>query len=250
MACGAPAPSRMPSLVNVQLETKIRAELPEAAISRLSRLKRQKRHLGLRANTDIEAGAIITHFAFAPIVYESEQAAYDAGYKYLYKYMRGFVAMLNPRPSLRASEHRGVYCNHASKGGKAANARMSALHKVQGTIAGQPVGFEATLFAKAGPIERQDFVRVAYGPKFASQIAASTAAQFKARAGKNRNLKIGPRPPPAQEQRQLEVRAEQLAHKKAAQADKAEAHKAARVPSKRVLPERPDRGKLKCQRWQ
>ena len=240
----------MPSLVNVQFETRIRAELPEAAISRLSRSKRKVRHLGLRANTDIESKAIITHFAFAPIVYESEQAAYDAGYKYLYKYMRGFVAMLNPGPSLRTSEHRGVYCNHASKGGKPANARMSALHRVKGTVAGQPVGFEATLFAKAGPIERQDFVRVAYGPKFASQIAASTAAQFKVRAGKNRHLKIGPRPPPAQEQRQLEVRKGQLAHKKAAQVVKAEAHKAARVPSKRALPERPDRGKLKCQRWQ
>ena len=240
----------MPSLVNVQFETRIRAELPEAAISRLPRSKRQKRHLGLRANTNIEPEAIITHFAFAPIVYESEQAAYDAGYKYLYKYMRGFVAMLNPGPSLRTSEHRGAYCNHASKGGKPANARMSALHKVQGIVAGQPVGFEATLFAKAGPIERQDFVRVAYGPKFASQIAASTAAQFKARAGKNRNLKIGPRPPPAQEQRQLKVRAEQLAHKKAAQVVKEAARKALQTPSTRDLPERLERSKLKRQRWQ
>ena len=128
MACGAPAPSRMPSLVNVQFETRIRAELPEAAISRLSRSKRQKRHLGLRANTNIEPEAIITHCAFAPIVYESEQAAYDAGYKYLYKYMRGFVAMLNPRPSLRTSDHRGVYCNHAGKGGKPANARINVSY--------------------------------------------------------------------------------------------------------------------------
>ena len=250
MACGAPAPSRMPSLVNVQFETRIRAELPEAAISRLPRSKRQKRHLGLRANTNIEPEAIITHFAFAPIVYESEQAAYDAGYKYLYKYMRGFVAMLNPGPSLRTSEHRGAYCNHASKGGKPANARMSALHKVQGTIAGQPVGFEATLFAKAGPIERQDFVRVAYGPKFAKQIAASTAAQFEARAGKHRNLKIGPCPPPAQEQHQQELQAKERIRKKAAQVVQEAARKAAQTPSVRDLPERPGRGKLKRQRWQ
>ena len=250
MVCGALAPSRVPSLVNVQLETKIRVGLPEAAISRLSRSKRQKKHLGLRANIDIESKAIITHFAFAPTVYASEQAAYDAGYKYLFKYMRGFVAMLNPGPSLRTSEHRGVYCNHASKGGKPANARMSALHRVKGTVAGQPVGFEATLFAKAGPIKRQDFVRVAYGPKFASQIAASATAQFKARFGKNRHLKIGPPPPPAQERRQLEVQAEELIHKKAAQVVKEAARKAAQTPSERDLPERPDRGKLKRQRWQ
>ena len=251
MIRGAPAPSTMPSLVNVQYETKIRAELSEAAIRSLPRSKRQVKHLGLRANTDIEAGAIITHFAFAPKVYKSEAAAYKAGHKYLYQYKGGFVAMLNPRPLLRTSEHRGVYCNHVGKGSaRPANARMSVLHKVQGTVAGQRIGFEATLFAKASPIPRQDFVRVAYGPKFAKKIAASTAAQFEARVGKLRHLKIGPRLAPAQEQRQLEVQAEQLVIKKAARVDKAEAHKAARVPSKRTLPERPDRGKLKCQRWQ
>jgi hypothetical protein len=127
---------------------------------------------------------------------------------------------------------------------------MSALYKVQGSIGGQRVGFEASLFAKAGPIKRQDFVRVAYGPKFAKQIAASTAAQFEARTGKDRNLKIGPRPPPAQEQRQLEVQAEELILKKAVKAAKEVARKAAKVPSSRALPERPDRGKLKRQRWQ
>ena len=251
MIRGAPAPSTMPSLVNVQYETKIRAELSEAAIRSLPRSKRQVKHLGLRANTDIEAGAIITHFAFAPTVYKSEAAAYKAGHKYLYQYKSGFVAMLNPRPLLRTSEHRGVYCNHAGKGSaRPANARMSALHKVKGIVAGQRIGFEATLFAKASPIPRQAFVRVAYGPKFAKQIAASTAAQFEARIGKTRHLKIGPRPPPAQEQRQLELQAEELIRKKAAQVDKEAARKAAKEPSERALPERSERGKLKRQRWQ
>ena len=248
MVRGAPAPPRMPSLVNVQFETKIRAELPEAAIRRLSRSKRQKRHLGLRANTDIEPEAVISYFAFAPTIFKSEQEAYDAGYQYLFSHLSGYAAMLNPCPALRSSDFRGVYCNHAGKGSKPANAYMSVLRKATGTVAGQRIGFEATLFAKASPIPYQKFVRIAYGPKFAKRIAASTAAQFEARAGKDRNLKIGPRPPPAQEQCQLEVQAEQLVIKRAARVDKAEAHKAARVPSKRVLPERPDRGKLKCQR--
>jgi hypothetical protein len=240
----------MQSLVNVQYETQIRAELSEAAIRRLPRNKRQVRHLGLRANTDIESKAIITYFAFAPTLYESEQEAYDAGYKYLFEYSGGFVAMLNPCPSLRITDHRGVYCNHASKGSKPANARMSTIRKATGIVAGQRVGFEATLFAKAGPIAYQEFVRVAYGPKFAKQIAASTAAQFEARTGKDRHLKIGPRSPPAQEQRLLEVQAEELILKKAVKAAKEVAYKAAKVPSSRALPERPDRGTLKRQRWQ
>ena len=247
MAHGAPVLSTMPSLVNVQLETSIRAELSEEAIRRLPRKQRQVKHLGLRANTDIESRAIITHFAFAPTVYQSEQDAYDAGYLYLYSHKGGYIAMLNPCPSLQTSHHRGVYCNHASKGSKPANTRMSAPYKVQGSIGGQHVGFEATLFAKAGPIKRQDFVRVAYGPKFAKQIAASTAAQFEARTGKDCHLKIGPRLPPAQEQRQLEVQAEELVLKKAVKAAKEVAYKAAKAPSTRVLPER---AKFKRQRWQ
>ena len=248
MAHGVPALSTMQSLVNVQYETQIRAELSEEAIRRLPRKQRQVKHLGLRANTDIEPRAIITFFAFAPTLYESEQAAYDAGYKYLFQHLGGYVAMLNPRQSLRITNHRGVYCNHAGKGSKPANARMSAIRKATGIVAGQRVGFEATLFAKAGPIAYQEFVRVAYGPKFAKQIAASTAAQFEARTGKERHLKIGPRFSPAQEQQQLEVQAEELILKKAVKAAKEVARKAAKVPSSRALPERPDRGKR--QRYQ
>ena len=252
MACGALAPSRVPSLVNVQLETKIRAELPEAAISRLSRSKRQKKHLGLRANTDIEPEAIISYFAFAPTIYRSEQEAYDAGYHYLFSHLGGYAAMLNPCPALRSSDFRGVYCNHAGKGSKPANAYMSVLRQATGTVAGQRIGFEATLFAKASLIPYQKFVRISYGPQYAARFAASTAAQFKARnsKGKIRHLKIGPRPAPAQEQRQLELQAEELIRKKAAQVVKEAARKAAQTPSERDLPERPDRGKLKRQRWQ
>ena len=246
----APAPSEIPSLVNVQQETRTRAELSEFAIAQLPYSKRQRKQLGLRANTDIEPGAIITHFAFSPTFYKTEEAAYKAKHKYLYQHKGGYVAMLNPRPSLRASNHRGVYCNHAGKGSaRPSNARMSALRKVKGTIAGQPVGFEATLFAKTSPIARQEFVRVAYGPKFATQLAASTAAQFKARTGKTRHLKIGPRRPPAQEQAQLEVQKVARDLKKAAAVIQAAETMAARAPSNRVL-ERPDRGKLKPQRWQ
>ena len=183
-------------------------------------------------------------------MYKSEEAAYKAGSKYLYQYKGGFVAMLNLCPLLRTSEHRGVYCNHAGKGSaRPANARMSALHKVKGAVAGQRIGFEATLFAKGSPIVCREFVRVSYGPRYAAKIAATTAAQFEVRTGRNRHLKIGPRRPPAQEQRQLEVRAAKQTLKKAAQVDKEAAHKANRVPSKRAL-ERPDRGTLKPQRWQ
>ena len=252
MVRGAPAPSTAPSLVNVQLETRTRAELSEFAIGQLPYNKRQRKQLGLRANTDIEPGATITHFAFAPTVYTSEQAAYDAGYKYLYAYKGGFVAMLNPGSALRASNHRGVYCNHAAGKSVArpANARMSALHKVKGIVAGQPIGFEATLLAQMNPIACRRFVRVSYGQQYAAKFAAATAAQFEARTGRTRHLKIGPRLPPAQEKRQLEVQAAAKDLKKATRVAKEAALKAARAPSERVLPERPDRGKRKLQRWQ
>ena len=245
----APAPSEIPSLVNVQYETRTRAELSEWAISHLSRNRRLKKQLGLRANTDIEPGATITHFAFAPKVYKSEEAAYKAGSKYLYPHKGGFVAMLNPCPLLRTSEHRGVYCNHASKGSALANASMSAPRPVEGIIANQLVGFEATLSAKARPIKMKTYVRTSYGPEYAAKFVAATAAQFKARTGKNRNLKIGPRLPPAQEQAQLEAQKVARDLKKAATVIQAAATMAARAPSKRAL-ERPDRGKLKPQRWQ
>ena len=245
----APAPSEIPSLVNVQFETRTRAELSEWTISHLSRNRRLKKQLGLRANTDIEPGATITHFAFAPKVYKSEEAAYKAGFKYLYPHKGGFAVMLNPCPLLRTSEHRGVYCNHASKGSALANASMSAPRPVEGIIANQLVGFEATLSAKARPIKTQTYVRTSYGPKYAAKFVAATAAQFKARTGKNRNLKIGPRLPPAQEQAQLEAQKVARDLKKAATVIQAAALKAARASSKRAL-ERPDRVKLKPQRWQ
>ena len=250
MIRGAPAPPKMPSLVNVQLETKLVAELPAAVIRRLPMRKRKVKHLGLRANTDIDPGSVISYFAFAPTIYGSEQAAYDAGYDYLFSYAGGYVAMLNPCPSLRTSDYRGVFCNHASKGAKPANARMSVLRPATGTVAGQQIGFEATLFAKKRPIERQVFVRVSYGPKFASRFEASTAAQFEARTGKDRHLKIGPRFAPAQEHHQIEVQAAELILKKAAQVVKEAARKALQTPSTRDLPERSERGKLKRQRWQ
>ena len=245
----APAPSEIPSLVNVQFETRTRAELSEWAISHLSRNRRLKKQLGLRANTDIEPGATITHFAFAPKVYKSEEAAYKAGFKYLYPHKGGFAVMLNPCPLLRTSEHRGVYCNHASKGGKPANAYMSALRRAKGTIAGQRIGFEATLFAKENRIPCRKFVRISYGSEYAAKFAAAAAAQFEARTGRNRHLKIGPRRPPAQEQAQLEAQKVARDLKKAATVIQAAALKAARASSKRAL-ERPDRVKLKPQRWQ
>ena len=161
-----------------------------------------------------------------------------------------YVAMLNPSSSLQVSDHRGVYCNHASKGGKLANTYMSALRRATGTVAGQRIGCEATLFAKESPIACREFVRVSYGPQYAAKFAAATAAQFEARTGRNRHLKIGPQLAPAQEQHRLEVQAEKLLLKKAARVAKEAALKAARAPSERVLPERPDRGKLKLQRWQ
>ena len=249
MVRSVPAPSTTPSLVNVQYETRTRAELSEWAISQRPRNKRLKKQLGLRANTDIEPGATITHFAFAPKVYKSEEAAHKAGSKHLYQYKGGFVAMLNPCPLLRTSEHRGVYCNHAGKGSaRPANARMSALHKVKGAVAGQRIGFEATLFAKGSPIACREFVRVSYGPRYAAKIAATAAAQFEVRTGRNRHLKIGPRRPPAQEQAQLKAQTAARDLKKAAQVVEETARKAARPLS--TLPERADRGKLKLQRWQ
>ena len=229
----APAPSTMSSLVNVQHETRLRAELSEAELRQLQRTRRQKKHLGLRANTDIESGAIMTYFTFAPTVYTSEQAAYTAGYKYLYAYKGGYAAMLNPSSSLQVSDHRGVYCNHASKGGKLANTYMSALRRATGTVAGQRIGFEATLFAKESPIPCQEFVRVSYGPQYATRFAAATAAQFEARIGRSRNLKIGRRFPPAQEQAQLEAQTVTKDLKKAAKVTKEAALKAARAPSER-----------------
>ena len=226
-----------------------RAELSAAKLRLLHRTKRLRSQLGLRANTDIAPKATITHFAFAPTIYASKQDAFDAGYKYLYAHKGGFVAMLNPCPLLRTSEHRGVYCNHASKGSALANASMSAPRPVEGIIANQLVGFEATLSAKARPIKTQTYVRTSYGPKYAAKFVAATAAQFKARTGKNRNLKIGPRLPPALEQAQLEAQKVARDLKKAATVIQAAETMAARAPSNRVL-ERPDRGKLKPQRWQ
>ena len=226
-----------------------RAELSAAKLRLLHRTKRLRSQLGLRANTDIAPKATITHFAFAPTVYASKQEAFDAGYKYLYAHKGGFVAMLNPSPLLRTSEHRGVYCNHASKGSALANASMSAPRPVEGIIANQLVGFEATLSAKARPIKMKTYVRTSYGPEYAAKFVAATAAQFKARTGKNRNLKIGPRLPPAQEQAQLEAQKVARDLKKAAAVIQAAETMAARAPSNRVL-ERPDRGKLKPQRWQ
>ena len=249
MVRSTPAPSEMSSLVNVQREMRTRAELSAAKLRLLHRTKRLRSQLGLRANTDIAPKATITHFAFAPTVYASKQEAFDAGYKYLYAHKGGFVAMLNPCPLLRTSEHRGVYCNHASKGSALANASMSAPRPVEGIIANQLVGFEATLSAKARPIKTQTYVRTSYGPKYAAKFVAATAAQFKARTGKNRNLKIGPRLPPAQEQAQLEAQKVARDLKKAATVIQAAETMAARAPSNRVL-ERPDRGKLKPQRWQ
>ena len=250
MVRSAPAPSVMPSLVNVQREMRTRAELSAAKLRLLHRTKRLRSQLGLRANTDIVPKAIITYFAFAPTIYASTQAAFDAGYKYYYKHKGGYVAMLNPCPSLKTSNHRGVYCNHASKGSALANASMSVLRPVEGIIANQLVGFEATLSAKARPIKVKTYVRTSYGPQYASKFSAATAAQFEARTGKNRNLKIGRRFPPAQEQAQLEAQKVTRDLKKAAQIVKEKAFKATRQPSKRALPERPDRGKLKPQRWQ
>ena len=226
-----------------------RAELSAAKLRLLHRTKRLRSQLGLRANTDIAPKATITHFAFAPTIYASKQDAFDVGYKYLYSHKGGFIAMLNPCPLLRTSEHRGVYCNHASKGSALANASMSAPRPVEGIIANQLVGFEATLSAKARPIKTQTYVRTSYGPKYAAKFVAATAAQFKARTGKNRNLKIGPRLPPAQEQAQLEAQKVARDLKKAATVIQAAETMAARAPSNRVL-ERPDRGKLKPQRWQ
>ena len=127
----APAPSEMPSLVNVQFETRVRAELSEWAISQLPRNRRLKKQLGLRANTTIVPRAIITYFAFAPTIYASKAVASKAGYKYFYQHKGGYVGMLNPSPLLRGSDHRGVYCNHASKGGKLANAYMSVLRRAK-----------------------------------------------------------------------------------------------------------------------
>ena len=242
-----PAPSQMPSLVNVQQETTFVSELPEDKLRRLPRVKRKTTHWGLRANTNIESGAVITHFAFAPTVYASKQDASDAGYLYYYRHQGGYVAMLNPSSLIRQSDHRGVYCNHASS--DLANSRMSALRPIKGTVANQRVGYEATLFAKKSPILAWEYVRTSYGPQYATQFAAATAAQFEARVGRSRNLKIGHRFPPAQEQAQLEAQTVTKDLKKAARVTKEAALKAARTPSKRVL-ERPDRGKLKPQRWQ
>ncbi len=50
--------------------------------------------------------------------------------------------MLNPRQSLRIT--------NAGKGSKPA--RMSAIRKATGIVAGQRVGFEATLFARLQPL--------------------------------------------------------------------------------------------------
>ena len=249
MVRSTPAPSEMSSLVNVQREMRTRAELSAAKLRLLHRTKRLRSQLGLRANTDIAPKATITHFAFAPTIYASKQDAFDAGYKYLYAHKGGFIAMLNPCPLLRTSEHRGVYCNHASKGGKPANAYMSALRRAKGTVAGQRIGFEATLFAKENRIPCRKFVRISYGSEYAAKFAAAAAAQFEARTGRNRHLKIGPRRPPAQEQAQLEAQKVARDLKKAATVIQAAATMAARAPSKRAL-ERPDRGKLKPQRWQ
>ena len=248
MVCHTPAPSQMPSLVNVQQETTFVSELSEDKLRRLPRVKRKTTHWGLRANTNIESGAVITHFAFAPTVYASKQDASDAGYLYYYRHQGGYVAMLNPSSLIRQSDHRGVYCNHASS--DLANSRMSALRPIKGTVANQRVGYEATLFAKKSPIAAWEYVRTSYGPQYATRFAVATAAQFEARTGRNRNLKIGRRFPPAQEQAQLEAQKVTRDLKKAAQIVKEKAFKATRQPSKRALPERPDRGKLKPQRWQ
>ena len=148
--------------------------------------------------------------------------------------------------------HMVVMCSftiHPVKGSALANASMSAPRPVEGIIANQLVGFEATLSAKARPIKTQTYVRTSYGPEYAAKFVAATAAQFKARTGKNRNLKIGPRLPPAQEQAQLEAQKVARDLKKAATVIQAAETMAARAPSNRVL-ERPDRGKLKPQRWQ
>ena len=126
---------------------------------------------------------------------------------------------------------------------------MSALRPIKGTVANQRVGYEATLFAKKSPILAWEYVRTSYGPQYATQFAAATAAQFEARIGRSRNLKIGHRFPPAQEQAQLEAQTVTKDLKKAARVTQEAVLKAARTPSKRVL-ERPDRGKLKPQRWQ
>ena len=242
-----PAPSQMPSLVNVQQETTFVSELSEDKLRRLPRVKRKTTHWGLRANTNIESGAVITHFAFAPTVYASKQDASDAGYLYYYRHQGGYVAMLNPSSLIRQSDHRGVYCNHASS--DLANSRMSALRPIKGTVANQRVGYEATLFAKKSPILAWEYVRTSYGPQYATQFAAATTAQFEARVGRSRNLKIGHRFPPAQEQAQLEAQKAARDLKKAAAVIQAATTMAARAPSKRAL-ERPDRGKLKPQRWQ
>ena len=222
--------------------------MSEDKLRRLPRIKRKTTHLGLRANTNIEPKAVITHFAFAPKIYANEQDASDAGYLYYYRHQGGYVGMLNPSSLLRESDHRGVYCNHASSA--LANSRMSALRPIKGKVANQRVGYEATLFAKKSPIMAWEYVRTSYGPQYATQFAAATAAQFEARIGRSRNLKIGHRFPPAQEQAQLEAQTVTKDLKKAARVTKEAALKAARAPSERVLPERPDRGKLKLQRWQ
>ena len=244
----APAPSQMPSLVNVQQETRLLAELSEEKLRRLPHSKRKTTHWGLRANTRIEPGAVITYFAFAPKIYASEQDALDAGYLYYYRHQGGYVGMLNPSESLQESDHRGVYCNHAGKGSALANSRMSALRPIKGKVANQRVGYEATLFARKSPISTWEYVRTSYGPQYATRFAAATAAQFEARTGKNRNLKIGRRFPPAQEQAQVEAQTVARDLKKAAKVVEETARKAARPLS--TLPERADRGKLKLQRWQ
>ncbi len=131
-----------------------------------------------------------------------------------------------------------------------ANVQLAGIRQVKGVVTGQPIGFEATLFAKSKSISCRAYVRFSYGPQYAAKLAAPATAKFKARSGKNRNLKIGQRFPPAQEQKQLEVKAAQLVHQKATQVAKEAARKAAKVSSKRALPNRLDRGKLKLQRWQ
>jgi hypothetical protein len=114
-------------------------------------------------------------------------------------------------------------------------------------IAGQHVGFVATLLCGAAPLKYQTFLRFSYGPEYAAQIAASATEYVATRNAKYANLKASARRPPEQDKAMKVQKAADIAasgqegyhgcHKAA--------HMAARAPSLYSLPVRSNRGKRK-----
>jgi hypothetical protein len=149
--------------------------------------------------------------------------------------------MLNPSLALQEAGYMGVYVNTKTYGTGSPNSSMTAPRAVSSFMIGdQEVGFVATLLCGSTSLKRQDYLRISYGPEYASELAAATTEYFETRDPKLANLKAGGCLPPVLRKAKRMKEAIEVANRRATRVAKEAARKAAKAPSKRALPERQD----------